>query len=503
MSANAALMPAYWAELKSRGTTDRVGQFREGVRKLALGCFEKQANVLRDPRKFKSVRCPRGAGKSWVAITYALQKMASQNAARVFYICMTKPQLELIVWILLKELDEQYQLNLQFNETYKRVIAPNGSRMFLQGMDSKNELKKLRGSFYDRVVIDEAKDYSPLILKELLKIIRPRLADRNGDILLIGTPGNVCAGIFFDATTVATKGVVPYGTPHTGPYRWSFHNWTLQDNIHVPHNWAAALEYKAAHGLADDDPEWMTEYLGEWCPDADLMVYKFSEERDAWEPTGVGENEHGLSLAHDWQYVLGCDFGWEDHFAICVVAWSESSPALYQVWDYKARHSTVSDMAREITAAGDMFGDFTAMVCDTGNFGKHLMETLNGDHGFYFEPAEKKEKRDFITLLNSDLAHGLLKIRKGSNCIDDMEILQWADEHKRRENYGTPNDNSDALLYTWRFCQHHNYRKPADAPEEGTPEYARQQRSKTMDAYRKRLRDAEDPFAEDGDPWDD
>lgn len=68
------------------------------------------------------------------------------------------------------------------NEAELKVTLPNGNTIRLYGADNAD---RLRGLYFDGVVIDEPADIRPSVFPE---IIRPALADRNGWAVFIGTP---------------------------------------------------------------------------------------------------------------------------------------------------------------------------------------------------------------------------------------------------------------------------------------------------------------------------
>ncbi len=68
------------------------------------------------------------------------------------------------------------------NESELRVDLPNGNRIRLYGADNYD---RMRGSYFDGVVLDEYGDMHPAAWGE---VIRPMLADRQGWAAFIGTP---------------------------------------------------------------------------------------------------------------------------------------------------------------------------------------------------------------------------------------------------------------------------------------------------------------------------
>lgn len=423
--------------------------------------FPEQRDLVLDPARFKSARCPRRAGKTY-ACTVALYRTAlSVPSANCLYLTLTRGQAWKNIWIPLRTFNQDFELGGRFHGTNLQCTLPGNARITLSGAETVQEIDKLRGQAYDLVIIDECKSFSPPVLQELInEVIRPALMDRLGSLILIGTPGNILAGPFFEATTPGLKGVRSYAdrTRYKGRYRWSFHTWGLRENVALPHAWASALSDKEENAWSDDDPRWIREYLGEWCPSDDIMVYAFDPARNTYEP---GDGPHGLPDGHHWNYLLGLDLGFEDPVAIVVMAYSETCNKLYQVWDFKAPHLTVAEVAAAVHKAQQRFGKFEVMVMDRGTSGgKTMQASLSEMYGLHFVPAEKHDKPDYIDLMNSDLTSGKVLIRPDSHLAAEMKYLQWQDSRRRKEDPQLDNHACDAALYVWRYAYHH-YSKPA------------------------------------------
>lgn len=473
---------AYIEHLAESRSLDNKRAQELGVSRILGRLFPQQHAFVFDASRRKSALCPRRAGKTYACVAMLFRAAFEARRSNLVYLTLTRGQAQKNIWGTIKQFNDELKLGLKFHETFLQVRFPNGSLLQLQGADTRPEIDKLRGQAFDLVVIDECKSFGTTIMQELIhEVLGPALNDRLGQLVLIGTPGNVLAGQFFDATTEGGPGVKTYGKTHEGPFRWSFHKWSMQDNTGVPHLWSVALADKAANGWSDDDPRWIREYLGRWCPSDDVMVYAYNPERDSWR----GELPEG----HEWTYVLGADFGFEDDFALSVVAYADTCPTLYHVYDFKAPHLTIPDMAKAITSAQERFGSFSAMVGDTGNFGKALVATLNSEYGFHFEPAVKTDKKDYIELLNSDLISGRLKLHADSHAVNEMALLQWRDATKREEDKGTPNHACDALLYTWRYAYHHFSAPKQAVTELYSPAYWQERDDEAFERAARRRRD--------------
>lgn len=461
---------------------------------IRASLFPKQKQVLDDVARFKAAICPRRAGKSWTAMSYVFDTCLRKPLAKCVIVTLTLKSAKNIYWQEIQRFAQQFGIACQYNHTELRVTLPNGASFFLIGAESKAEIEKLRGGKYHLVIIDECKSYPPSVFEELVTdVIKPALMDYKGTLLMIGTPGNVLEGLFYQATYpgLTDDDGRPYsktfdapeqywvehpndrGGGFTGRVRWSRHAWTLKDNDRTEADmWELALEEKADNKWADDHPSWQREYLGQWVPAHDVYVYAYATlhrsdpDRVHWHPRRTRENPAGLpDPDDDWRFVLGADLGYEDDFAIVVSAYSPHRGELYHVWDYKDNHQNFYDVVEKLQAAWDKFGGFDAMVGDAAGLGKMVVETILQRHGLPLQPAEKTEKFDHIEILNGDFHSGRIKIIPGSDLALELSALQFdLSKHskkelvrtgKLRENPQLPNHLCDAFLYSWRFAHHY------------------------------------------------
>src|SRR5271166_4913160 len=96
----------------------------------------------------------------------------------------------------------------------------NGSVIYCSGANTEAETEKLRGlSNVALIYIDESQSFRAH-LKELVNdVLVKRLYDTNGRMRLIGTPGPIPAGYFYDISRADT---------------WSHHAWTMHQNPWLP-----------------------------------------------------------------------------------------------------------------------------------------------------------------------------------------------------------------------------------------------------------------------------
>jgi hypothetical protein len=342
-------------------------------------------------------------------------------------------------------------------------------------------------------------------------------ADSGGTIMMIGTPGNVLAGPFYEATfkgytKTPPDGGEPYLISRTfaAPEEywattehlpeWSFHSWTLADNVKKLDKrgrtaWENALEEKRRRRWADDNPKWRREGLGEWATSDDVLVYAYgslvamdgeTDCRATWRPKfGAGYTRWGLPAGEEWRYILGVDFGFNDDTAIVVLAYSPTHDTLYQVYDFKSKHMTASQAGEKLVATQALFENkIEVMVCDGHD--KQMVQDLNERFGLGLAPSEKQHKNAHIELLNSDLYDGKFKVLRDGELAHEWLHLQWDLENMTREeatrrgklveDKRCANHLADACLYAHHFGIHHFARAKPQTVAEGTPEWYREQR---------------------------
>ena len=496
-------------------STEQTASYRATAGSILAGLFLQQRNVVLDPARRKAALCPRRAGKSWTAMSYAFWTCLRTSGARVVLCTLTLKHARNVYWADMKSFARAYGLAPTFHLHDMQVTFANGSTIMMLGAESIEEIEKLRGGKYDLVIVDECKSFNPRILEELIEdVIWPALGDRKGSLLLIGTPGNVLQGPFCWATLPGYEIVLgsglkrpfsrgfyqpeTYWTEHPkNKLYWSRHSWTRADNITLPHLVQEGLDAMELNGWAPDHPTYRREYLAEWVAAVGVHVYAYNElhrtapDKVTWRP-GPDAPNHGLPPGHDWRFIMGLDLGFEDDFAIVVCAYSMTDGTLYHVFDWKENHQDIFHIADKIQQAYARFDGFDAMVGDWGGSGKLVLETLNKRWGWLIQPAEKREKFDHIELLNGDFIAGKLRVLERSNLHIELCTLQWllddgddkallARQGKLKENPSQPNHLCDAFLYVWRFSHHYWAQAPVRGPALGSPEFHQLQATAAME----------------------
>lgn len=400
--------------------------------------FPQQAKFVLDPGRFVVASCTRRAGKSR-GIADKLFNAAKLHAGSIVpYITLTKDSARNIMWKMLQELNEKYELGAEFKEASLRVLLKNGSEIKLHGADQKNYINKLKGGKYPLVAIDEAQAFGGHLEDLVDEVLTPATADYDdGQIVLTGTPGPVPKGYFFNA--------------QKGLYGFSKHFWTVYDNPYMPNARSMVDDLFKKKGWTPENPTYRREWLGEWVSDKDALVYK-------WTP----KNKTESLPQRAWNYILGVDLGYDpDPSAFVLLAYHEHERTSYIIEAKKANRMSVSDVAERIRDYMNRYNRIR-VVMDMGALGKMVGEEIRQRYGLPIIAAEKQGKSEMIELMNDDLRAFRLKIVADDGTIGTEDLFEewnnliWdATKEKRVEDGRYANHLADSALYAWRHSKHY------------------------------------------------
>jgi hypothetical protein len=381
-------------------------------------CHPKQLALVQDPRKRIAVQGGRRGGKSQALGRRLLAACDKHPGETACYVTLTRGRARDILWDkCLARLNRKHGLGLKLVQREDLFIeCPNGSRIWLVGVNDKGDVDKLRGGFFSEVVVDEAMAM-PEYLKELVEeAIAPALMDLRGALVIAGTPCPVMAGYFWEATTGGNPDVA----------QWPVHSFTILDNPYLPHgaeDLAQAL--KDNYGGDATHPTYRREWLGEWVEDLGALVYPFTYAGNAWEPTG--DSNFGLPPG-DYTFGLGVDVGFSERStAFTLAARRNGTGQLYLIRSWTrsrliptalaAACQAIREEVAKVTKDADPLGNPKGLtiVVDEGALGKGFAEQMR-DMGVGCEAAEKSEKRAYQEYVGGLIRSSSPPYRKQSPC---------------------------------------------------------------------------------------
>lgn len=529
MDSTFGLSHALANETRARGESEQVNKESVARAKKILGKQIPPAKKLIQSKHTHDAACPpRRAGKTFCVGSLAMIVGEAKPGSVVVVMSLTLPQLRKIWWDeqtgIIRLLDKLFDLKLEYHNSFLKWTHQNGSVGYLISCEDKKRMEYVRGIEADLYVIDESQAFAPGPLRYLLdSIIEPQRRSRKARVVMIGTPGPVEAGPFYEATcerarhskTKLPLSIAQGEKDHLRKAKegmlWVRHHWTLEDNTALSHQWEEALAAKKAKAWPDDHPVWLRESLGQWAGSFDGLIYRYLVDKPTgsvnWVPAPPTEtNPAGLpEELGPWRFIGGLDLGFEDATALVVCAYSQRARELRHVVDYSRSEQLVPDVAAMIDQAQATYGRLDVIFVDQGNLGKMIVRTLIAEHGYPLEPAGKLEKFDNIELVNAGFKAGEIKIIDGTILSDQLEIQQWLLEDgteedpakqkrmlaragKLKENPEIPNDLADAFLYCYRGSQHYfaTAKKAEKVPDAGTPEWELHRREEELRKYRAR-----------------
>lgn len=430
---------------------DLLGELRKraGKREFRLEefCFDKQLAFIQDTSKRKTAVCSRRAGKS-VGCAADLVHTALNGEGDVAYITLNRRSAKRIIWRELLKIDKEFELGAKIDNQELTLSFANGNMVHISGAKDEGDLDKLRGMALRKIYIDECQSFKPYLEYLIDEVLEPSLLDYDGSLILIGTPGPVPAGYFYEQSQNRA---------------WSHHAWTMQDNPWIRRksgkNPAVLIkEIAERRGVSLDDPSILREFYGQWVRDNDALVYKFNRDINTF-----------INPPQELNYIFGIDIGWQDSDAIAVLGFNEHDKHVYLVEEFVAPKLTISDLVEHIKYLQTIY-EPTKMVMDAGALGKKIQEEIRQRHKLSVHAAEKTRKHEFIELLNDDLRNSRFKAYDGSRFEQDSYLVQWDYSVPGRprisDTYHT--DIGDAVLYAWRECRHYLYQGTDPGPRPGT-----------------------------------
>jgi hypothetical protein len=415
------------------------------------GLHPKQREFVDDPAKEKAALKGRRAGGTWAGAV-GLYDKAREVRCLCPYIALSAVQARRIMWPVVKEVNEKYQLGMKCNDHELIAELPeNGSQIFLVGGDDTRKVEALRGGKYGRIVIDEPGSFGKSLLRYMHEdVLDAALMDLDGDIWFIGSPNAACAGHFYELTTGANPDVAKIPT----------HHWTVLDNPNIPHAAEWLRRKREKKKWEHDNPVYLREYMAQWVRDLTSLVFRFDRARHL-----VDEVPAGLAG------VVGVDLGSSarvESMSFVTQLWERYSKVVYTRRATKHKDMDVTDGANHLKKLFAEFPELRYSVVDEGGIGAGYTREWQRRHSIAVRPAQKKERNAYIEFLNDGLDHDLVKMLAGKETaplVDEVELAQW-DEDRKEIDPRFMKHAIDGWLYGWRDCYAWGERPLADQPTE-------------------------------------
>lgn len=433
---------------------------------LVLDLFPKQRLIFEDDSRDQALLGTRRGGKTNLVSRKLLRTAMLNPRNDCLYMNLTQKQAEGVMWDGpggLLECNERYDLGGKADNQKLTLHMPNGARVFCGGAENKRDIEVWRGYRFKLICVDEAGSFPPHLEPLITSVLQPTTADLQGTIMLVGNPGLIVAGLFFEATREDSQ-------RNTA---WNFHRLGILDNPHMKDARTEMDRVRRVNGwdkyfaaTGKEHPTFQREWLGKWVREDSTLIYHMPEDGRCFyterpEPAHPG-----------WQRILSIDLGYSADSAFRVIWFNtDLSPHAYLGRRVARKQMTPTAIAETIRKLEREEGDFVSIVADTGGLGVTIVAELNERHGFAIRAAEKKSKAAFVEMMNDDLAMGMVKVREDDPIVLEWANLQWADADRKIEDPRQADHESDAALYGWRESKHFTHVHVEPPPKEGEPGY--------------------------------
>lgn len=441
-------------------------------------CFKEQLEFIEDKAYYATAVCSVRAGKTIACAVDLITTALKRERVVCLYITLARANAKRIIWPELLHLNQEFNLGGRVNETELSIKFQNGSVIYASGAKDRSEIEKFRGLALALCYIDECQAFRDYIRDLVDEVIAKRLFDYAGRLRLIGTPGPVPVGYFYECSQSK---------------EWSHHYWTMFENPWLQtksgqsHQEILERELKRK-GVSIEDPSIQRECFGKWTYDPNSLVFRYEAAKNHFEKVPEAEK---------WTYVFGIDLGFEDADAIAVIGWNEASPTAYLVEERIKNKQGITELALEIEKLIHVYNP-DRIIMDTGGLGKKIAEEIQRRYSLPIMAAEKVRKFEFIELLNDAMRTNRFMAKKNSRFAQDCQLVQWdkeATQLKILDSYHS--DICDAVLYGFREAHHWLWEKKPVRPVVGTPDWLLEQEREMEEEALKRLRDSEEM-----DPWE-
>lgn len=459
---------------------------RSPTQLLKASLFPSQHGFIYSESELALACCTRRAGKSHACAVGLITKALETPSSECLYIGLTRLTAKNIMVPNIERLLKKFDIDYEFFKAELRFVFKNQSQIVLTGVgDSIRGIQKLLGVAYDLVVIDEAQSFPEHIKPLIYEVLMITVAERKGKIRMIGTPGMIASGFFFD---------VAHG--HEIDSQWATYHWSWTENETVKVLIQEQIERMIkASPLVAETPAFKRNYLGEWVADSDALVYKYAADKNLVDSEHVGD----LPLCDN--FILGVDLGYIDATGFCVVGWGPHDPRVIVFESYKCSGLIPSDIIKVIQSYHDKYDNkIIRTVVDEGGLGKSIAEEWRRRYMVAVTPAKKTEKRLFIDTVNGLFIQGHIQIIKETNgeLLEELKNLVWLNSERKHEHPACENHILDALCYSIRESLSYLF----------TPEVIRdplkEQEEALLKAHISAVRDRASPmdrYMEDQDGW--
>lgn len=255
---------------------------------LREGLFEKQAKIYNCEAERVYVMSGRRFCKTATLGRKGAALCIARPGANVIYTARSLRNAKKIIFPELRVLRDRYHIPIRFRRSNDDVSAmfPGDSEIMFMGIKTQDRIEDLKGygKDVDLVCHDELGTYDTDWVEEMVEDGGyPLTADCGGQLWLLGNPGRVMSGWWYEKTKLTYDHDYPVyrGTGLENPYlQNALAEGQFVDGINRKfEEWLR--RYREHNKIDEDDPGYRRKWLGEWVQDTDALVFDYDPERNA------------------------------------------------------------------------------------------------------------------------------------------------------------------------------------------------------------------------------
>lgn len=447
--------------------------------------FTVQNAFVDSTNRYIAAQCSRRAGKSSGLALRFFKALERYPKSTCIYLSLTFDSAKSIMWPVLQELNDKFNLGCTFLEGKMVMTHPNGAKLRLYGADQKNFVKRLKGQKAPAIAIDEAQDFGNHLQSLIDDVLTPMLVDYADSWLAVtGTPGPIPKGYFFDLT-------------QNGKHGYECHYWTLNENPYLPNSESFVQDLIVKKQWKPDNPTLLREWRNKWVKDPNSLWVQYNEEACHYIELPGGVNK--------WNYICAVDLGFLDADAIAVLAWSDENPYIYLVEEIITEKQGLTPLVNQIRDVIVRYSPYK-IVGDSGGGGAKMMEEMRLQFHIPIEAAIKQEKQQTVEFMNDALRMGTFKAKRDSQFVEDSYQVQIDYDKSTPDRLVIKktfhSDIIDAVIYAFRHSPFYTYEPVKEAPKRNTAAYDKEREQAIYDHHVEKLRKAKENKDNQGMNWE-
>jgi hypothetical protein len=415
----------------------------EGMPHLGHPGYDGARAFARCRKQGARARAGRGGGKSTSALGRFHSVSAGHPGQSSVFVTISAERSRDILSPAVWKFNDLYGCGIEERRGDGHFEWPNGYKLLYRGCKDVNECNKRRGTPWVAAGWDECASINQKLLEyDIHECVEPRLMDFNGLWFVMGTPGPVPQGYWYDLTSGddPAKPLFAWDARHNPhiPNVMRYFAETLQRMQGIPDKSKWPPGATSIMDLINDPQCWkllpasfVREYLGQWVLDLKALIYKLTPRNSYAE----------MPIRPDY-WTIGVDLGDHsdenpdlDHAAIAVAASNRSLPYIWMPECRKLSGITVESLAAQLCQLIDKYPTASVHI-DSASAGHIIMSSFQ-KMGIPVQAAKKGRKLRRIQLVQSAIANGNFQAHI-RNCMDlrtEATALVWnekRDSHSER-----------------------------------------------------------------------